>query len=196
MTNPKATISHPTKNQTANGKILKKVKTVKSKPTVPAAVHPRVHRVSAKKQESAEVKVLPPVEISNLDDGRYIFATGRRKTSIANVRVFQGKGENLVNKKPLEKFFSYGYYRQEILQPLSATGLEDKFHFVGHVQGGGARAQAQALRHGIAIALSKVSEEVRKVLKKNGFLTRDDRKKERKKPGLKRARRAPQWSKR
>ena len=85
---------------------------------------------------------------------------------------------------------------EEIGKPFEVTGLVGKYHFTGHVNGGGPHAQATAVRHGISQALGKLSEEVRKVLKKNGFLTRDDRKKERKKPGLKRARRSPQWAKR
>lgn len=128
--------------------------------------------------------------------GKYIFSTGRRKTAIANVRLFAGKGESQVNKKPFTNFFSYEYYQQNVLKPFELTGLGPEYHFVAHVNGGGPHAQAQAVQHGIAIALSKTSDEVRKILKKNGLLTRDDRKKERKKPGLKRARRSPQWAKR
>jgi small subunit ribosomal protein S9 len=128
--------------------------------------------------------------------GRYIFATGRRKTAVSNVRLFEGKGETVVNKIPVEKYFSYSFFMEEINRPLQVTGLTGKYHFTAHVNGGGPHAQATAVRHGVAMALSKVSEDVRKVLKKNGFLTRDDRKKERKKPGLKRARRSPQWAKR
>ncbi|MDR3643102.1 MAG: 30S ribosomal protein S9 [Candidatus Doudnabacteria bacterium] len=128
--------------------------------------------------------------------GRYVFATGRRKTSVANVRMFEGKGESLVNKKPLKEYFNYSFYQDEIIRPFEVTGLVGKYHYVAHINGGGPHSQAGALRHGIAVALSGISEDVRKVLKKNGFLTRDDRKKERKKPGLKRARRSPQWAKR
>jgi small subunit ribosomal protein S9 len=128
--------------------------------------------------------------------GRYIFATGRRKTAVSNVRLFEGKGETVVNKIPVEKYFSYSFFMEEINRPFQVTGLAGKYHFTAHVNGGGPHAQATAVRHGIAMALSKISEDIRKVLKKNGFLTRDDRKKERKKPGLKRARRSPQWAKR
>ena len=144
--------------------------------------------------EAAPVK--HEAAVTHMPKGRYVFATGRRKTSVANVRLFEGKGETLVNKKPLEKFFLYGYYQEEVIKPFEVTGLLNKYHFTAHINGGGPHSQAGALRHGIAIALSGISEDVRKVLKKNGFLTRDDRKKERKKPGLKRARRSPQWAKR
>ena len=128
--------------------------------------------------------------------GKYVFATGRRKTSVANVRLFSGHGKHLVNKKPFESYFTYAFYQETALKPFDVTGLAKDYHFEAHLNGGGAHSQAVALRHGIAVALSKISEDLRKVLKKNGFLTRDDRKKERKKPGLKRARRAPQWAKR
>lgn len=128
--------------------------------------------------------------------GRYIFATGRRKTAVANVRLFEGKGECVVNKKKFELFFPYSFYQEEIFQPFNLTGLAGQYFFTAHINGGGPHSQAGALRHGIASALGTISPEIRKVLKKNGLLTRDDRKKERKKPGLKRARRSPQWAKR
>ncbi len=148
----------------------------------------------------AAVEIQPEAveeKVKALAKGRYIFATGRRKTAIANVRLFLGKGDHVINKKPLDKYFSgYSFYIEEISKPFSLTGLTGKYHVVGHINGGGSHSQAQALQHGIATALGKVSEEIRKVLKKNGLLTRDDRKKERKKPGLKRARRSPQWAKR
>lgn len=128
--------------------------------------------------------------------GRYIFATGRRKTAVANVRLFSGHSESVVNKMPVEKYFSYKFYLDSISRPFDLTGLGKDYHFVAHVSGGGSNAQAEAVRHGISLALSTISDEVRKVLKKNSLLTRDDRRKERKKPGLKRARRSPQWAKR
>src|SRR3989338_7690743 len=127
---------------------------------------------------------------------RYIFATGRRKTAVANVRLFSGKGDSVVNKKPFGEYFQYSYYQQEIGKPFQLTGLEYKHYFTSHINGGGPHSQAQALQYGISIALGMISPEIRKVLKKNGLLTRDDRKKERKNPGLKRARRSPQWAKR
>ncbi|MCL5666986.1 MAG: 30S ribosomal protein S9 [Patescibacteria group bacterium] len=125
-----------------------------------------------------------------------MFSTGRRKTSIANVRLFAGQGEIIVNKKSLNTYFPYVYYQEEVLRPFNLTGLAGQYYLVGSITGGGPHSQAQALQHGIAMALGTISQEIRKVLKKNGLLTRDDRKKERKKPGLKRARRSPQWAKR
>ncbi len=126
----------------------------------------------------------------------YVFATGRRKTAVANIRLYAGQGESLVNKKPLEDYFKYPFYLQEIEKPFNLTGQGQNYYFICSLSGGGMHAQAKALQHGLATALAKASPEQRKILKKNGLLTRDDRKKERKKPGLKRARRAPQWAKR
>lgn len=179
-------------------------KTPTTKSAAPKA--PRKPRaVAAKKTEKveavkpvetkAEVKHAPVLETASLK-GKYVFATGRRKTAIANVRLFEGSGDIVVNKKPLKDFFGYSFHLDEVTKPFDVTGLAGKYYFTAHINGGGPHAQATALRHGISSALGKLSEEVRKVLKKNGFLTRDDRKKERKKPGLKRARRSPQWAKR
>ncbi len=162
-----------------------------------ATVHKKTAVVAPKEIIAAEVQEVKPVlERKSIGKGKYIFATGRRKTAIANVRLFEGKGDSVVNKKPLNGYFGYTFFQEEIKQPFETTGLLNEYHIVAHINGGGLHSQAQALRHGISIALGKISEEVRRVLKKNGLLTRDDRKKERKKPGLKRARRSPQWAKR
>lgn len=128
-------------------------------------------------------------------EGRYIYATGRRKTAVANVRLFSGKAESSVNKKPATTYLESSSLAQAI-EPLRLVGGANTFYFYANISGGGKNSQVEALRHGIAQALGSLSEEVRKIMKKNGFLTRDDRKKERKKPGLKRARRSPQWAKR
>ena len=158
---------------------------------------------SAEKTEPVEAqKVVPAAQsvhhktTSHASKERYIFATGRRKTAVSNVRLFEGKGDMVVNKKPISQYFGYSFHLDEVIRPFEVTGLNGKYYFTAHINGGGSHSQAGALRHGISIALGKISEDVRKVLKKNGFLTRDDRKKERKKPGLKRARRSPQWAKR
>lgn len=155
-------------------------------------IHPVVAKRAAIKHEAKEAKVEKPPAAK----ARYIFATGRRKTAVANVRLFEGKGENSVNKKPLEKYFNYRFYLEEVGRPFDLTGLAKHYYFTAQILGGGMHSQAGALKHGLATALGTISPEIRKVLKKNGLLTRDDRKKERKKPGLKRARRAPQWAKR
>jgi small subunit ribosomal protein S9 len=180
---------------------------VTKSPTIkPAAAKaPRKPRATAKKTEAQEVKAEakhePKAHAEHTPKahkalGKYIFATGRRKTSVANVRLFEGNGQHLVNKKPFETYFSYSFYQDKALKPFDVTGLAKDFHVVANVSGGGAHSQAEALSHGVARALSTISDEVKMVLKKNGLLTRDDRVKERKKPGLKRARRAPQWAKR
>ncbi len=167
---------------------------------------PVVHHAVKEHKEPKEQKVVQPAEVAaevmvttlkpEIKQGRYVFATGRRKTAIANVRLFMGQEKSQVNKKPFEQYFSYSYHQDEALKPLNLTGLNKDYYFVAHINGGGVNSQAGALRHGIATALGTLSEDIRKVLKKNGMLTRDDRKKERKKPGLKRARRSPQWAKR
>jgi small subunit ribosomal protein S9 len=171
----------------------------------PAAKKPRATAPVAKKKEDVvvaaeavneEIVVTPIVGKPTMEKGKYVFATGRRKTAIANVRMFSGSGEVNVNRKPLEVYFSHEIYRDTIMKPLQLTGLANDFYFNATINGGGIIAQAQALQHGLAQALASLGDDIRKVLKKNGMLTRDDRKKERKKPGLRGARRAPQWAKR
>jgi len=124
-------------------------------------------------------------------------ATGRRKQSVARVRLIQGKGDITVNGKPLDDYFGMALLKQEVLRPFMVTGTEGKFDVIALVSGGGTTGQAGALRHGIARALCLVDEEAyRPILKDSGYLTRDPRMKERKKYGLKKARRASQFSKR
>ena len=124
--------------------------------------------------------------------------TGRRKSSVARVKILEnGKGVITINKKPLEEYFGLGTLQYIVKQPLMLLGLEEKLDVEVNVQGGGLTGQAGAIRHAIARGLVKVNEEAYKAeLKKAGFLTRDARKKERKKYGLKKARKAPQYSKR
>jgi len=128
--------------------------------------------------------------------GKYITAIGRRKTSVAQVRLFKGgKGDIVVNNKPFEVYFS----EDEVLnitQPLKLTGHARDLDFSIVVKGGGKKGQADATRHGVSRALVLFEKELREVLKAKGWLTRDARQTERKKPGLRKARRAPQWSKR
>jgi small subunit ribosomal protein S9 len=122
--------------------------------------------------------------------------TGRRKEAIARVRIAPGTGQWLVNDRPLEKFFPNKVHQQLISEPLVTLGAEGQFDIVARVSGGGVTGQAGALRLGIARALTVVDPENRSTLKRAGFLTRDARIKERKKYGLKKARKAPQYSKR
>jgi small subunit ribosomal protein S9 len=125
-----------------------------------------------------------------------VLATGRRKTSVAKVWVSPGKGEITINKKPLDEYFGLETLKVEVMTPLLHTNTLNKVDVVAQVKGGGFTGQAGAVRHGIARALLKIDEDYRQVLKKEGMLTRDPRMKERKKYGLKKARRAPQFSKR
>lgn len=128
---------------------------------------------------------------------RYIFAIGRRKTARAKVKLFPGgTGQIEINKQPLEKYFPTFASQKIVLQPLDLLGVLKKYNAIVSAVGGGIMAQAQATALGISRALVKLDPNSRLVLKKHGLLRRDARKKERKKPGLKRARRAPQWQKR
>ncbi|MBO4837863.1 MAG: 30S ribosomal protein S9 [Lachnospiraceae bacterium] len=124
------------------------------------------------------------------------YGTGRRKKSIARVFLIPGTGKITVNKRDIEDYFGLETLKVVVRQPLAATQTADKYDVNVTVKGGGFTGQAGAIRHGIARALLKVDGEFRPTLKKAGYLTRDPRMKERKKPGLKAARRAPQFSKR
>ncbi len=124
------------------------------------------------------------------------YGTGRRKTSVARVYLVPGKGSVTINKRDMDDYFGMETLKVIVRQPLEATNNTEKFDVLVNVYGGGYTGQAGAIRHGIARALLQVDAEYRPVLKKAGFLTRDPRMKERKKYGLKAARRAPQFSKR
>ena len=124
------------------------------------------------------------------------YGTGRRKSSIARVYVTPGKGKITVNGRPVDEYMPFDTLVMDLKQPLTLTGTETKYDVNADVKGGGFTGQAGAIRLGIARALLEVDSEYRPVLKKAGFLTRDPRMKERKKYGLKAARRAPQFSKR
>jgi len=124
------------------------------------------------------------------------WGTGRRKTSVARVRLIPGSGRVVINKRPLEDYFTREDHRKMIFQPLEATELVGKFDVLVNVRGGGISGQAGAIRHGIARALLRFNPDLRPTLKKGGFLTRDPRVKERKKYGQKGARARFQWTKR
>ena len=128
---------------------------------------------------------------------KYFQGTGRRKNAVARVRIYEkGKGKFIVNDKEPKEFFKFFEYQQQAESPLELTEKKSKLDISVKVSGGGLRGQAEAIRHGIARALVEMDEELKPALRKNGYMTRDPRSKERKKPGLKRARRAPQWRKR
>ncbi len=122
--------------------------------------------------------------------------TGRRKTSVARVRLVPGEGNITINKRSIDEFFGLETLKVIAKQPLTLTGTESKYDVLVNVHGGGTTGQAGAIRHGIARALIVADAELRTALKRAGFLTRDPRMVERKKYGLKKARRAPQFSKR
>jgi small subunit ribosomal protein S9 len=170
-------------------------------------------RVAVKKSE-ADIKETQPVEAvlkkfeeaaeaAEFDEtgkkkpDKYYQATGRRKTAIARVRLYT-KGDKifLVNNQPFEKHFGNVEFKNIISAPLEKMNCTDRFRITVVVKGGGVYSQAEAVRHGITRALVMFNADFKKRLKKSGYLTRDPRMKERKKPGLKKARRAPQWAKR
>ncbi len=184
----KAAVKEPVKKRKERkvvvGKIVKQV----AKPAIEkpkSAFRPRPESMADK---AKPLKIVEKKEI---------WATGKRKSAIARVHFFStGRGEIRINNKSVEKYFPISTSRQTVLAPLKLLGQEKNFQFIIKVQGGGVRGQAEAVRLGIARILESFNSDWRQVLKSAGFLRRDARIKERKKPGLKRARRAPQWSKR
>ena len=126
----------------------------------------------------------------------YFYGTGLRKNSVARVRVYNGTGKITINDRDIDDYFGLETLKLIVRQPLAVAGVEGKFDIVVRVAGGGVSGQAGAIRHGLSRALLVYDENLRGELKKAGFLTRDPRMKERKKYGLKAARRAPQFSKR
>ena len=127
---------------------------------------------------------------------KYYYGTGRRKNAIARVRLTEGTGKITVNGKDLDEYFGLETLKVIVKQPLTVTNTLAKYDVISTVTGGGYTGQAGAIRHGIARSLNEANIEFRPILKSNGFLTRDPRMKERKKYGLKKARKAPQFSKR
>ena len=130
------------------------------------------------------------------DSNPYFYGTGRRKKSVARVRVYPGTGKITINDRSIDDYFGLETLKLIVRQPLALTGTTEKFDIVCRVNGGGVTGQAGAIRHGLSRALLQYDEALRPALKKAGFLPRDPRMKERKKYGLKGARRAPQFSKR
>ncbi len=129
-------------------------------------------------------------------ENMYFYGTGRRKNAIARVRLVEGSGKITINGKDIDEFFGMETLKVIVRQPLTVTNTTTKYDVIVTVKGGGFTGQAGAIRHGIARALNEANREYRPELKSNGFLTRDPRMKERKKYGLKKARKAPQFSKR
>jgi small subunit ribosomal protein S9 len=131
-----------------------------------------------------------------MEKQNYFHGTGRRKTAVAQVRLMAGNGAIIVNGTPYEERFPSLEHQRVILQPLLATESAGKYNVVVKVNGGGITGQSSAIAHGISRALVNADEGLKSILRQNGMLTRDPRAKERKKPGLKRARKAPQYTKR
>ena len=154
----------------------------------------------AKKAPAKKVATSTPAKAAaskSAADKKYVYAVGRRKTASVQARIYTDmKQETLVNNRSLEQYFGTASLRANVLAPLKAVGLEDKVAFTLLAQGGGISGQSDAAKLALARALVKQDAMLRPILKAGGFLTRDARKVERKKPGLKKARRAPQWAKR
>jgi len=131
-----------------------------------------------------------------MEKSTYFYGTGRRKTAVAQVRLLPGNGAIIINGMPYEELYPCLEHRQTIMQPFLVTDSVTKYNAVVKVSGGGVSGQSGAISHGIARALLRADESLKAALRQNGLLTRDSRAKERKKPGLKRARKAPQYTKR
>ena len=199
-------------DNTTKKEVKKEKKVAIKKPAVKKAATEKkvVKKTVAKKTavKKAEVAVTPEVvttpKISKESKasktsftGKYISAIGRRKTAIARVRLFaDGKNQIIVNQKDYRDYFQVESMQSKVREPIEKMKLIEKFDVSVVARGGGVDSQAEAVCHGIARALVKLDETLKKRLRKEGLLTRDSRMKERKKPGLKRARKAPRWSKR
>jgi small subunit ribosomal protein S9 len=127
---------------------------------------------------------------------QYFYAVGRRKTSVAQVKLYVAAGQSTINGKPMNEYVHRGDLFGKLLAPVKIAGLQDRVRFEVEVIGGGESAQVDAIAHGLSRAIVLSSEDLRKTLRGAGLLTRDSRKVERKKPGLHKARKAPTWSKR
>lgn len=171
------------------------------KPAAKKPAAPKAHPPAGGEKPAHVAKPAAPAEApvkhsAKVSHGKNFYAVGRRKTAVAQILLSGGEGVIEINKLPFEKYFMDEYLRQIAQQPLEAVGLAKTINVKGKIHGGGIHAQAEALRHAVTRAVVAMDPESRRTLKKLGFLTRDPRVKERKKPGLKRARRAPQFSKR
>lgn len=194
-------------------KIVKKTKTVKPKAEKVVKPAKESKAVKAKTEKivpkAAKVVKETPVKAEKIEKvektaknitQKYFSAIGRRKTSVAQVRLFENEnaadGDLIVNEKKLKEYFPVALQQNNILAPLKAVGMHGKFGMTVIVRGGGTTGQVEAVRLGVSRALVEFDEKLKKSLKGLGFMTRDSRKVERKKAGLKKARKSPQWSKR
>lgn len=187
-----------------NKTIKKEIKKKIERPTKLAAATPPTKSAAATSPTrlSAPSELVRPVAPSEPGkpkekDNRYFEAVGRRKTAIARVRFLKGNGSHvIINGRPMENYFSLERLKKAAIAPIESLKLQDKFNINVKIKGGGFKAQAEAIKHGIARVLIEINPIFKKRLRKLGFLTRDSRVVERKKYGLKKARRAPQWQKR
>ena len=145
---------------------------------------------------TTEETTTPAAAAADSEKGKYFYANGKRKCSVARVRLYKGKGDITINDQPINKFISVKTLIGVVKSPLKLTGNDGKFNVHIRVEGGGVSSQAEAIRHGISKALVIIDPLNKPTLKKAGLLTRDSRVKERRKFGLKKARKAPQFSKR
>lgn len=164
----------------------------------PYAIDGEADQAQADQESEQEESISEPIATAAIDlaSGARYRATGKRKTAIARVTLRPGTGSYLVNGKPLDTYFPRNTLQRNIRQPLETVGYEDRMDVIARLHGGGISAQAGALRHGVSRALLEADPNLRGELKRRGFLTRDSRAKERKKAGLKKARKKPQFSKR
>ncbi len=170
---------------------------VKAKKTETKKVETKKKLVEKKIEKKTEKKIQDKTESKIVDDNQYFKAVGRRKSAVANVRLFtKDKKEFIINDKLMEDYFPTFQLREDCSSALKKMKCLEKFRVVVKVSGGGINAQAEAVRHGTARALYLFNPDFKKRLRRAGYLTRDPRQRERKKFGLKRARRAPQWKKR
>lgn len=175
----------------------KKKAPVTKKTTPKSAKTPKVSKAAPSKKEPIVQAPVPKTPTRTARTGNYYYANGKRKTSVSTVRMYaNGKGEITINERTFENYFTLFLDQDKILAPLRLTNTLKAFDITVQVQGGGVHSQAEAVRHGISKALLAYDVALRSILKPIGFLTRDSRVKERKKYGLHRARRAPQFSKR
>ncbi len=199
---PKKEVKTSSASSSAKTPEDKKVPEVKKEPaSAKTSADKEVAKVSPAIEKTTEETTIPEVakvtiKKVNLAKGKYIRAIGRRKSSVATVHLFNEKGDITINGGAIDNYFDYKVYGGLILDPLKLVGASGKFTISIRVKGGGKRGQVDAIRLGISRALVELDPDLRKTLKANGLLKRDPRVKERKKPGLKRARKAPQWSKR
>ena len=187
----------PSKAKVTPAPVAKKSKTPVKK-SASAAEGQRKEPKSPKSPATVVHKAAAPAASKDykLPQGRYYYANGKRKTSIARVRLYKGDGSIFINEQTLDQYFKVKLHREVAKFPLKLTGYEGKFTITVQLSGGGESSGADAVRHGISKALVLFDEGLKHTIKQAGLLTRDPRSKERKKFGLHRARRAPQFSKR